>query len=334
MKLLLLPDSMCRKRLTFFLAMEEWAARSLPADEYFFIWEVGPTVICGRNQETDKEIDIEFCRCSGIDICRRLSGGGAVLADNDNFMFSYIAPGDDTEKIFHRFTARVAAMLQSLGLEAEARGRNDIYIGGRKISGGAYYKLPGRGIAHSTMLYSFNPEMMRKALTPSRGKLESKGVTSVEASVSSLSAEGLRMSQQEFKDYIQKSVTDDTLTLGNADISAIEEIQRRYDDPAFIFGKKTEYRHTASSTTYVKGAGNIDIAIAIAPDGTIARFDIKGDFFGNRDCGEIEKRLQGIKADITTIKSRLAGFDTGKVIHGLDTRTFTDLIDRTLKETT
>ena len=142
------------------------------------------------------------------------------------------------------------------------------------------------------MLYSFNPEMMRKALTPSRGKLESKGVTSVEASVSSLSAEGLRMSQQEFKDYIQKSVTDDTLTLGNADISAIEEIQRRYDDPAFIFGKKTEYRHTASSTTYVKGAGNIDIAIAIAPDGTIARFDIKGDFFGNRDCGEIEKRLQ------------------------------------------
>ena len=54
---------------------------------------------------------------------------------------------------------------------------------------GAYH-LPGRCIAHGTMLYRYDPEVLSRALTPSRAKLESKGVQSVHSRVSSLVDEG------------------------------------------------------------------------------------------------------------------------------------------------
>lgn len=150
--------------------MEEWAARSLPAAEYFFSWRVEPTVICGRNQEIDKEVDLDYCRREGIDVVRRRSGGGCVFADMDNFMFSYICPGDEITVTFARYTTMIADALCKLGLDARATGRNDIVIGERKVSGNAFYHLPGRCIAHGTMLYDFNPAMMSRAITRFAGQ--------------------------------------------------------------------------------------------------------------------------------------------------------------------
>jgi len=336
MKLLHLPSDTKRRRLTFFLAMEEWAARTLPAEEYFFVWEVGPTVICGRNQEVDKEVNIDFCRIAGIDICRRRSGGGAVLADSGNFMFSYIAPGEDTECIFRNFTDRVTAMLRSLGLDAEARGRNDIYIGPRKVSGGAYYRLPGRGIAHCTMLYSFDPMLMSLALTPGRGKLESKGVTSADVTVTSLSAEGLILSPAEFKAFILENIADEHLKLSSTDIEAIEKIQRRYDDSAFIFGKKIVARPglpVHSLSTYLINAGTMELTMALSTDGsTIAGCHISGDFFScNEGVVAIEKIIEGSPADIDALSVRLAEIDVGMYIRGLTTSQLLNLARQLLR---
>ena len=46
-------------RLPFYLAMEEYVARELPAQDYFFMWQVEPTVIFGRNQLFDSEVDYD-----------------------------------------------------------------------------------------------------------------------------------------------------------------------------------------------------------------------------------------------------------------------------------
>ena len=64
--------------LPFYLAMEEWLARREGPDSYFFMWQVDPTVICGRHQDVELETDLDFCHSHDIRVVRRKSGGGCV----------------------------------------------------------------------------------------------------------------------------------------------------------------------------------------------------------------------------------------------------------------
>ena len=66
-----------------------------------------------------------------------------------------------------------------MGIEAKATGRNDVLIDGRKVSGNAFYHIPGKSIVHGTMLYDTQMEHMVGSITPSDTKLVSKGVRSV-----------------------------------------------------------------------------------------------------------------------------------------------------------
>ena len=77
MKRIVLPQHI-GYRLPFYLATEEWVAYNLPADDYFFLWRVHPTVICGRNQDIPKEVNLQYCAGHGIEVIRRKSGGGCV----------------------------------------------------------------------------------------------------------------------------------------------------------------------------------------------------------------------------------------------------------------
>ena len=68
---LVLPDAESSRRLVFFLSMEEYAAdhlSSIAPEGAFFIWQVDPTVIFGRNQDMKAEVDVEFCKSRNIAI--------------------------------------------------------------------------------------------------------------------------------------------------------------------------------------------------------------------------------------------------------------------------
>ena len=71
-----LPDDQDRS-LAFFLAMEEFVARRIEG-EAFFVWRVEPTVIFGRNQVLENEVNLEYCKEKGVSIVQRKSGGGCV----------------------------------------------------------------------------------------------------------------------------------------------------------------------------------------------------------------------------------------------------------------
>jgi len=234
MKHVILPkadDAIEARRLPFYLAMEEWTARSLPEDDYFFTWRVNPTVIFGRNQNVAEEVDIAYCLGAGIEFYRRKSGGGCVYADMDNIMLSYVCPCADVEPTFARYTDMVVRALRSLGLDAVASGRNDILVDGRKVSGGAFYRMPGRSVAHSTMLFDTNMPNMLRAITPSRAKLESHGVKSVEARVTTIRPMLPGMTIEEFNDRLISFVTDSEITLTPAQVAEIEVLEREYYRP-------------------------------------------------------------------------------------------------------
>jgi len=244
------------RRLSFYLAMEEYAAKSLPrplqrrgerqdvagrfppplegsGEAFFFLWQVEPTVIFGRHQVIENEVNIDYCRKHGIQFYRRKSGGGCVYADKSNVMMSYITHSDEVQTTFREYMQMVCGMLRELGLEATSTENNDVLIGGRKVSGNAFYHLPGRSIVHGTMLFDTDMEHMLSAITPPRQKLTKHGVESVRQRITLLK-EHTDITIGEFKRFAVEKLCSDTLMLTEEDVKNIETIEQEYLDPQFI----------------------------------------------------------------------------------------------------
>lgn len=277
-----IPHPAATRRLSFFLAMEEHVARSLPQGEYFFLWQVRPSVIFGRNQLIEAEVNVPFCRSRGIEMYRRKSGGGCVYADMSNVMFSYIGSAPTVGASVGRYTAAVLATLRAMGIAAEASGRNDILVGGRKVSGAAFYRLGNRNIVHATMLYDTCMENMVGAITPSDAKLLSKGISSVRQRIALLK-DFTPLSLEEFKARTLRSLCQGEQTLTDDDMGRIEELERDYLSPAFIYGHNPRY--TVTRRRRIEGVGDVEARIELK-NGVIRGLALLGDYFLTGDMDE------------------------------------------------
>ena len=227
--------------LVFFLAAEEYLARNSDED-CFLLWQVGPTVIFGRNQVMEAEVNVPFCKEHGIRMFRRKSGGGCVYADRGNLMISAVSSGNDKPFIFEKFISALALALRRQGFDAWPSGRNDILVSGRKVSGSAFYSIGSRNIIHATLLCDVNLDMMQNAVTPPPEKLRKKGIASVRQRVENLSA----FSPADIA-VIRESLAgffcDGERLLSDTDIGNIERIAESYMDENFILYGKISHKN-------------------------------------------------------------------------------------------
>lgn len=278
-----LPQPHTERQLTFYLAMEEYVARYMPPADYFFMWQVAPTVIFGRNQLIQNEVNTDFCRHLGIKMFRRKSGGGCVYADMNNIMFSYITRSDEVSITFSEYVDTVADILRQLGVPAKTSGRNDILIEGRKVSGNAFYHIPGRSIVHGTMLYDTDMVNMVGAITPSDDKLMSKGIQSVRQHITLLK-DYITLGIEEFKSYVKQSLCGENVTLNEDAVEEIGRIEKEYLSPKFIYGNNPRYNITKCGR--IEGVGDFVISMELK-NGEIKDIDINGDFFLVGDVGKV-----------------------------------------------
>ncbi len=274
-----LPEEKIRK-VSFYLAMEEFVARNITADDCLFYWQVEPSVVFGRNQLVSNEVNVDYCRSHGIGMFRRKSGGGCVYADNDNVMFSFITGGDNVGLTFNRYMQMMVLMLRRMGVEATADGRNDILIEGRKVSGTAFYHIPGRNIVHGTMLFDTDMDNMTRSITPPGEKLASNGVDSVRRRVALLK-DYIDVSIDDFKADIRRTLCDGEHVLTQVDVEEIERIEREvYLSPDFIYGNNP--RHTLTRRRRIDGVGELEALIDVK--GTVIKsVTLNGDFFVTGD---------------------------------------------------
>lgn len=175
MKHVILPKG---QSLQWYLDQEIRLAQDVQED-LFFCWTVEPTVIYGRHQDVQAEVNLAYCRAHDIKVVQRKSGGGCVYADKGNLMLSLVSPDTHSEAVFERFLNQVADVLRSLGLNAVTTAHNDILVDGRKVSGNACYALPNATIVHGTLLYDVDLDALEQAITPSEAKLQKHAVQSV-----------------------------------------------------------------------------------------------------------------------------------------------------------
>ena len=233
MKYISLPVSETR-RLSFYLAMEEFVARHLDEPDAFFMWQVGPSVIFGRNQVLENEVNVAYCREHNIKLYRRKSGGGCVYADMDNLMLSFITTEENVNFAFNRFVNMILLVLRRLGIEATGTQHNDIMIGDRKVCGTACYHVGGRSLVHSTMLYDTNMEHMLNAITPGPEKLEKKGIQSVRQRITLLKDYTTLEGVEALKQLIRDTLCVGERQLSQDDVAKIEAVEVSYLKEEFI----------------------------------------------------------------------------------------------------
>ena len=222
------------RRLSFYLAMEEFVARHTDEPDAFFMWQVEPSVIFGRNQVLENEVNVAYCREHGISLYRRKSGGGCVYADMDNLMLSFVTSEENVNFAFNRFVNMVLLVLRKQGIAATGTSHNDIMIGDRKVCGTACYHLEGRCIVHSTMLFDTNMDHMLNAITPSKEKLEKKGIESVRQRITLLKDYTTLDSVEALKALIRETLCEGERLLTASEVASVEAIEATYLKEEFI----------------------------------------------------------------------------------------------------
>lgn len=171
--------------LTDYLAMEADMVKMIQ-EPTFFTWVVSPTVIYGKHQCAEAEVNEAYCRAHGIAVVQRQSGGGCVYADRGNLMVSFVSPSTRSQEVFDQFLVLLSGALRQLGYEAVTTAHNDVLVGDRKVCGTACYTTPTGTVVHACMLYDVNLTDLEAAITPSEAKLAKHAVASVRQRVRNL----------------------------------------------------------------------------------------------------------------------------------------------------
>jgi lipoate---protein ligase len=157
------------------------------------IWGWSDTcVVLGRFQSVRNEVDEAAMRANGVQLVRRISGGGAMFIEPEGAItYSIFAPeamvaGMTFPESYAFFDSWVIDALQELGVEAWYVPLNDITSTGGKIGGAAQARRGGAVLHHTTMAYQMNTALLTKVLRVGKEKLSDKGVTSADRRVGPL----------------------------------------------------------------------------------------------------------------------------------------------------
>ena len=208
-----------------------------------YLWQNERTVVIGRNQNAWAECRTALLSDEGGRLARRLSGGGAVYHDVGNLNFTFLMKTEDYD--LDRQLEVIETACAMLGVETERSGRNDLLAGGRKFSGNAFYSHEGRSYHHGTLLVDTDAERMGRYLSPSKAKLESKGVQSVRSRVVNLKERNPAITVDALKTAM-KAAFSEVYGLSAAPLAAIDEarvseLTAHYASDAWLYGRRIPF---------------------------------------------------------------------------------------------
>lgn len=324
MKYILLPKPDTIHQLPFYFAVEEYVARHYTDDDYFIGWRVNPTVMLGRNQLIDNEVNTDYCKEHKIDIFRRKSGGGCIYADKGCIQFSYISRSVNANKAFADYMQRMADLLKGLKIDAQLSGRNDILINETKVSGCAFYQLSNRSVLHNSLLFDTQLDHLSNALTPAKEKLQSKGVASVRQRVTNV-ATYIQLDILAFMDYVQQEMCGiEVLELTEEDMKEVAEIEKELSSDDFVYGKNPKYSLVRKHR--FEGVGTLEAHIELK-NNIIGSINMVGDYFLLGDIDhDFLNLLKGCEFTREAVEERLEDIDLSTIIRGLKLRQFLRLL--------
>jgi len=294
------------------LALEEYVLRNFTSQSDYLLFYINePSIIIGRSQNTLEEINHDYVEKNNIHVVRRISGGGAVYHDFGNLNFSFITNHDiKSLNNFKKFTEPVINSLSKIGVEAELKGRNDILVNEKKISGTAQFSTGKRMVSHGTLLFDTNLGEVANALQVKMSKIVSKGHKSVRSRVANISEFIDRpLKIEDFRALLLSGLYEErepfeTYHLTPDEWKAVYSLkEEKYDSWDWNYGRSPKFNIQRSKRF---NAGEIDVRMFVEK-GYLTELKIFGDFFGKEPLEYIEKLLVGVKYDKKNISKKLNG---------------------------
>jgi len=146
-----------------------------------------PCVSIGYFQSID-EVDYEKCKKQGVDVVRRMTGGGAVFHDKE-LTYSFVTkkfPNNIMES-YQQICQLIISALKSLGFAAKFSPLNDITINGKKVCGNAQTRKNNTLLQHGTILLDVDVERMFSLLNVPLKKIEDKKILDIKNRVMGIS---------------------------------------------------------------------------------------------------------------------------------------------------
>ncbi len=179
------------------MAIDEAVAKLHGADSVptvrFYSWKP-PAISIGYFQSLAEEVDSAKCKELGVDIVRRITGGGAVFHDHElTYSFvcseeSGIVPKNILES-YRKICNSLVLGFSHLGLSASFVPLNDIIVNGKKISGNAQTRRDKVVLQHGTILLGVDVDKMFSMLLVPNEKMKGKIIEDIKQRVTSVENE-------------------------------------------------------------------------------------------------------------------------------------------------
>lgn len=305
----------------FNLASEEYLLKCFQEDIFLLYGNV-PSIIVGKHQNTLAEINLPFVQERGIQVARRISGGGAVFHDQGNLNFAFFSNGKEGELVdYKRATMPIIEAMGTLGLDVRLGKRNELLLGGLKISGTASHVFKQRVLHHGTLLFSSEMGILSAALNSSMDRFTDRAVKSVRSKVTNIRDYLTEsMDVEVFRDRIlshilQSNESNEVYKFSETDLREITSLRdSKFSTWEWNFGYSPKYQFNKSIPF---DTGRIELHMNVEK-GVIRELKMEGDFTSLKDIHPLEQMLVGTIHDPETIRRKLSGSDLSDYILGLE----------------
>ncbi|HOE17088.1 MAG TPA: biotin/lipoate A/B protein ligase family protein [Syntrophorhabdaceae bacterium] len=287
--------------------------------------EFTPCALVGYHQSVELEVEEDYCREHGIEVQRRLTGGGAIYMHEGTLGWAIYAdkhaPGipADRGEMYARMCGCVTRGLSRLGVNAKFRPKNDIEVNGRKISGTGGTELDSAFMFTGSLLIDFDVDTMIRCLKLPIKKLEDKQVASFRQRVTSLHEEmgytpDLKTVKKALLDGFSEGlgVTFAPGALNDKELILLAQEASRLQSQDWIRGGRTMDQDSALKVSDFKSPGGL-IRVSVLLDRNRKRIKsafITGDFFAypERSILDLEAFLRNSSSDDKDIFENIQTF--------------------------
>lgn len=231
----------------FNLALEEYLLRQTD-DAYIILWRSKSTIVVGKHQNLHAELKQVDVTKRGLQIARRMSGGGTVYHDLGNLNFSFIQKGEQGKLVnFKQFIEPVVNFLQEIGVNAVLNPRNDITVDGLKVSGNAEHVFKSKVLHHGTLLFNADLSSLRGCLRAADSQFKGRGVPSFRSKVGNIADSfSQEMTIEVFTEklgaYLGAKFGAKLAPIDSFDVPAIEKLAtEKYSTWDWVFGYSPAY---------------------------------------------------------------------------------------------
>jgi len=284
-----------------------------------------PAVLVGYHQDVEHEVRLDFAKRNSIDVSRRVTGGGAIYFDRSSLGWEVVASKDSipsyqsVEELFEVMCEGPVHALNSLGIRAAFRAKNDIEVDGRKISGTGGVEREEAFLFQGTLLVDFDVETMVRALKIPIIKLKDKELRSARERVTCIKWElghqpGYRAIKEALRRGFERTFA---VKLVKGSLTAVEkrsltEELLTFQSDEWIFLDRRPPNEAAVLQAIDKRPGGL-LRVCLALDrraDCIKSVLITGDFFTfpSRAILDLEAALKFVPCNRDSVQSIIEGF--------------------------